>query len=239
MGSPSISDEAVLEEIRKAEAMGQFIVHQKYSQEEHDEFTDIIKKFNALYWQMAAQTWCNTKWRGVHILKPPTDLWIYQELIAHLKPDLIIETGTRYGGSAYFMRDVMNLNAGGRIITIDIDHSQLQVKVPGVEYIEGSSVSDETMLLVRAYIHAYDCQRVMVILDSDHEAPHVAQELALYAPLVSIGLPLIVEDTNNHPGPKEAVESWFPKNSENFKRDFMCEKFMLTFNRDGYFERVK
>ncbi len=172
------------------------------------------------------------------MLKTPTDLWIYQELIAHLKPDLIIETGTYYGGSAYFMRDIMNLNAGGRIMTIDIDHSRLAIKTPGVEYVLGSSVSEETMMLVRAYIHAYSCQRVMVILDSAHDEEHVAKELELYAPLVSVGMQLIVEDTNNDPGPKAAVERWFPKNSEKFKRDFMCEKFMLTFNRDGYFERI-
>jgi cephalosporin hydroxylase len=239
MGSPSISDEAVLEEIRKAEAMGQFITHQKYSQEEHDKFTKIIKDFNALYWQMSQQTWCNTKWRGVHILKTPTDLWIYQELITYLKPDLIIETGTCYGGSAYFMRDIMTLNGGGRLMTIDIDHSQLVQKIPGVEYVLGSSVSEETMMLVRAYIHAYNCQRVMVILDSAHNEEHVAKELELYAPLVSVGMPLIVEDTNNDPGPKAAVDNWFGNTrSCVFKRDFMCEKFMLTFNRDGFFERI-
>ena len=34
MGSPSITDEMVMKEIRQAEALGQFIVHQKYSQEE-------------------------------------------------------------------------------------------------------------------------------------------------------------------------------------------------------------
>ena len=239
MGSPSISDEAVLEEIRKAEAMGQFITHQKYSQEEHDKFTKIIKDFNALYWQMSQQTWCNTKWRGVHILKTPTDLWIYQELITYLKPDLIIETGTCYGGSAYFMRDIMTLNGGGRLMTIDIDHSQLVQKIPGVEYVLGSSVSEETMMLVRAYIHAYNCQRVMVILDSAHNEEHVAKELELYAPLVSVGMPLIVEDTNNDPGPKAAVDKWFGNSQScTFKRDFMCEKFMLTFNRDGFFERI-
>lgn len=237
MGSPAISEEMILEEIRKAEAMGQFIVHQKYSQEEHDRFTKIIQDFNALYWKMSQQTWCNTKWRDVHILKPPTDLWIYQELIVHLKPDLIIETGTAYGGSAYFMRDVMNLNGGGRIITIDTDHSQLVRKVPGVEYVNGSSVSEETLMLVRAYIHAYNCQRVMVILDSAHDDAHVTKELECYAPFVSVGLPLIVEDTNNDPGAKAATDRWFSQ-QEKFKRDFMCEKFMLTFNRDGYFERV-
>ena len=78
----------------------------------------------------------------------------------------------------------------------------------------------------------------MVILDSDHEEEHVAQELEIYAPLVTKGSILIVEDTNNHPGPKAAVERWFPEHRENFKYDYMCEKFMLTFNRDGYFERI-
>lgn len=239
MGSPSIPEDMVRKELEAAEKMGLFITHQKYSQEEHDEFTETIKKFNALYWKIAPQTWCNTKWKGVHILKPPTDLWIYQELIQHLQPDLIIETGTCYGGSAIFMRDVMNLNnIRGRILTIDIDHSQVTRKEQGIEYYLGSSVDAETVNYVKAYIASYVCERVMVILDSDHSEEHVRAELDIYAKFVSVGMPLIVEDTNNHPGPKAAVESWFPENSEKFKRDYMCEKYMLTFNRDGYFERT-
>ena len=240
MGSPSIPEEGVRKELEAAEKMGLFITHQKYSQEEHDDFTETIKKFNALYWKMSPQTWCNTKWKGVHVLKPPTDLFIYQELIQHLRPDLIIETGTCYGGSSIFMRDVMNLNdVRGKVMTIDVSHDDLTRKEPGIEYVLGSSTAPETLTFVKAFIEAYECQRIMVILDSDHAEEHVAQELELYAPLVSIGMPLIVEDTNNHPGPKAAVDAWFPKHNEEFKADYMCEKFMLTFNRDGYFERLK
>jgi cephalosporin hydroxylase len=70
----------------------------------------------------------------------------------------------------------------------------------------------------------------------------VLKELELYAPLVSVRCPLIVEDTNNHPGPKEAVKEWFINHEQHgyqFRPELMCEKFMLTFNRDGYYERVK
>ena len=40
------------------------------------------------------QTWRNTRWLGTDVLKCPLDLWVYQELLHELRPDLIIETGT-------------------------------------------------------------------------------------------------------------------------------------------------
>ena len=36
----------------------------------------------------------NATWLGTPALKAPADLWIYQEIIAELRPDLIVETGT-------------------------------------------------------------------------------------------------------------------------------------------------
>lgn len=234
-------DLAEKRELMGAEAFANFITQQKYSDEEKAQFAKTIKEFNELWYRMNQQTWCNTKWRGVHILKPATDLWIYQELIHTIKPDLIIETGTYYGGSAFYMRDLMNfVNVSGRVITIDITHERLmdEAKIPGIDFYLGSSVADETIVYVKSMIAAYDFKKVMVILDSDHSEEHVLKELELYAPLVSIGSALIVEDTNNHPGPIGAVCKWYPENQEKFQRDIMCEKFMLTFNRDGYFERI-
>ncbi|MCA3218191.1 MAG: hypothetical protein ING59_06470 [Burkholderiales bacterium] len=37
---------------------------------------------------------------GVPALKCPLDLWVYQELLFRLRPGLIVETGTRHGGTA-------------------------------------------------------------------------------------------------------------------------------------------
>jgi len=92
-------------------------------------------------------------------------------------------------------------------------------------------------MFLKAFIASYDCKRVMVILDSDHSEEHVSKELELYAPLVTKGSILIIEDTSNCPGALAAVESWSLRQKE-FRKNVMCEKFMLTFSRDGYWEKV-
>jgi cephalosporin hydroxylase len=219
--------------------VGEFIAAQRFSFEEKVDHTRIIKEFTNLYYMHKVQTWCNTKWRGVPLCKAPTDLWIYQELIEELRPDLIIETGTLCGGSALFLRDMLKLIfPNGQVFSIDIDHSKVfgKAKVDGITYIKGSSVDPCIVLKIEEYITAAFAQRIMVILDSDHSKEHVLQELALYAPLVTKGSALIIEDTNTA-GPKDAVDEWEPLHPE-FQMSVMCEKFMLTFNRGGYFERV-
>jgi cephalosporin hydroxylase len=82
----------------------------------------------------------------------------------------------------------------------------------------------------------------MVILDSDHEREHVLKEIELYAPLVTIGSILIIEDGNNHAGVKAAISEFAIDpilNGKRFRKNLMCEKYMLTFNRDGFWEREK
>jgi cephalosporin hydroxylase len=224
------------------EAVLEVIGHVRYSEEDKTRWSKIIKDFNALYHAMGVQTWCTTKWRGIHVLKAPTDLWVYQELISEIKPDLIIETGTLRGGSALFMRDVLDkINPEGKIISIDITHEEIreEVRVPGIQYYLGGSTEVETITYVKAYIEAYKCKRVMVILDSDHSEKHVSRELELYAPLVTKGSMLIVEDTSNHNGPLAAINSWALRHSDiDFKKNLMGEKYMLTFCRDGFWERI-
>jgi cephalosporin hydroxylase len=90
-----------------------------------------------------------------------------------------------------------------------------------------------------------DREPVVVILDSDHGKDHVLEELRRYAPLVTSGSYLIVEDTNINghpvlpdfgPGPMEAVET-FLSESDDFSVDTTREKLMLTFNPRGYLRR--
>jgi cephalosporin hydroxylase len=50
---------------------------------------------------------------GVQCLKCPLDMWIYQEIIAEIQPDLIIETGTHIGGSALFMAHMLDIVGHG------------------------------------------------------------------------------------------------------------------------------
>jgi cephalosporin hydroxylase len=135
------------------------------------------------------------------------------------------------------------------VVTVELDVSKIEDVVKrdnNIIVYEGSSVDSNVFKNVKFFVESF-CKdaKVMVILDSDHTKEHVLKELELYAPLVSPGSILIVEDTiiNGHPveaehgpGPLEAVEEWELDHPE-FELNAMCEKLMLTFNRGGYFER--
>ena len=66
----------------------------------------------------------NTFWFGVPCWKCPLDLWVYQEVIFEVKPDIIIECGTAYGGGSLFLASLCDLMHGGKVITIDIEDKQ-------------------------------------------------------------------------------------------------------------------
>src|SRR3989344_6442871 len=65
---------------------------------------EIINKFHNLYYDsnVFGGTWRNTKFLGVPALKCPFDLFVYQEILFELKPDVIIEAGAAFGGGAYY-----------------------------------------------------------------------------------------------------------------------------------------
>ncbi len=163
----------------------------------------------------------HTSWLGVEMEKYPTDLYVYQEIIFETKPDVLIEAGTYKGGSAYYYASLFDLLRRGRVITMDIEDQPDKPKHPRIEYLLLSSVSDEAVRHIRAEIKPEE--RVMVSLDSNHTAGHVFKELQIYAPMVSKGCYLVVEDTdiNGHPvnrnfgpGPMEALNRFLAVNHD-------------------------
>lgn len=205
------------------------------------------RAFSRYYYTNAPQTWKNTFWLGVPIWKNPKDLWIYQEILWDVRPDLIIETGTNLGGSAYFFASLLDLihrDAPARVITVDIMRRKGQPEHPRIEYVKGSSVAPEVVAQLRAA--AASAQVVMVVLDSDHHRDHVLAELRALHDLVTPGSYLCVEDTNINghpvnpffgPGPWEAVDQFLAEQPQ-FEPDRSREKFMETFNPRGYLRRA-
>lgn len=205
----------------------------------------IIRDFHRLYYYKIVFTHL-VVWNGVPMVKFPMDLWIYQEIVFGSKPDVIIETGTWVGGSAVYLADLCRIFGRGRVVTIDKDpnHVSVPIKRDNLTYITGDSSDNEIKDCVVKNIGSED--RVMVILDSDHSKEHVLKELNLWAPLVTKGCALIVEDTNINghpvcevygPGPKEALDEWLPNHPE-FEVNKECEKYAVTFNPGGYLERI-
>jgi cephalosporin hydroxylase len=201
-----------------------------------------LKAFHRIYYERPERTWANTRWLGTPVEKCPLDLWIYQEILFTSRPDFVVETGTRYGGSALFIASVLDLLRNGRVISVDIDASPNRPSHPRITYIEGSSTDPDVVERIRGMLYG----QVMAVLDSDHSSEHVHAELALYSPMVTPGCYLIVEDTNLNghpvlhdfgPGPMEALEEFLASSNE-FVSDPECEKFMLTFNPRGYLRKV-
>ena len=182
-------------------------------------------------------------WLGVPTWKLPSDMWVYQEILYETRPDLLIETGTQYGGSTRFYASVMDLLGSGEIATIDIDTSDVHADVrahPRITVIESGSTEPAVVEQLRRRAEG---KRVMVILDSDHQRDHVAEELRLWSDLVSPGCYLVVEDTAlgdqylpGWGGSLAALDAWLPGHPE-FERDRGREKFLVTVNPGGYLRR--
>jgi cephalosporin hydroxylase len=201
--------------------------------------------FHRFYYLGMERTWENTRWLGHRIQKFPGDVWVYQEILNEVRPDWIIETGTNWGGSAYFLASICDLLGHGRVVTVDLDAKPDPPEHERITYVAGSSTAPEIVDRVRAM--TVDAETVLVILDSDHSYEHVANELRAYSDLVTPGSYLIVEDTNiaGHPvlsglprGPYEAVDDFLADDAR-FERDRTREKFMMTFNPGGYLRRVR
>ncbi|MGH2738454.1 MAG: CmcI family methyltransferase [Actinomycetota bacterium] len=206
----------------------------------------IVDAFHRLYYNAATigGTWANTSWLGVATEKCPLDLWVYQEILHEVRPDIIVETGTRWGGSALFLASMCDILGKGQVITIDIDVPGARPSHERITYLLGSSTSQTIVDGVRRQVAG--AEHVIVVLDSDHSMSHVLSELRAYSDLVSVGSYLLVEDTNINgnpvlssfgPGPMEAVERFLEENRA-FEPDRSREKFLLTFNPKGFLRKI-
>ncbi len=204
-----------------------------------------VDLFENIYYDSPRTTWDGVSWLGVPCQKYPTDLWIYQEILSSLKPDVIIETGTLHGGSALYLASLLDLIGHGRVISIDIQMRQDRPRHPRVTYITGSSVSQDVIRQLDPLLEGSTSR--MVILDSDHRKAHVDEELRIYSRYVTIGQYLIVEDSaiNGHPilaqfgpGPFESL-ALFLRDRQDFAVDRTKEKLFLTANHNGYLLRIK
>jgi len=194
-------------------------------------------------WFYDSHGWSKGAWCGNQVLKSPTDLILLQEIIYTNKPQIIVETGTWCGGSALFMAMVLDQLGEGWIISIDTSDTLNRPTHPRIQYLKGDSSFQD----VGEYAQHMEAgiARTMVVLDSDHHYPHVLKELQLWAPKVTRGQYLVVEDTNlnGHPvqpgwgkGPGEAAQDFF-NTSKDFKKDTeLLKKYGFSFN--SWYQRV-
>lgn len=137
-------------------------------------------------------------WHSADLWKHNDDLRRYDQIIRDTRPDVIIETGTNTGASASWM--AAHTMVHPKVITIDVQpHRFNRANDYGILRLAGDSAHPELGARVRVLLNGHAeiagrSPRVMVSLDSDHSAAHVRREIELYAPLVTPGCYLVVED---------------------------------------------
>jgi cephalosporin hydroxylase len=111
----------------------------------------------------------------VPLQKCPLDLWIYQEILTGLRPAVIVESGTAFGGSAHFLASLCELLGQGEVVSIDVEAYPDRPSHERLTYLEGSSTDPHIVAAVKEVVDARS--PVLVILDSDHSKEHVLSEL--------------------------------------------------------------
>ncbi len=211
------------------------------------EEAEAVEKVSRLWTRTRKRDSC--KWMGVRSQQWPLDLFTYQKIIMATKPQLIIETGTRFGGTTLFFAhtlDLMDASPKVKVVTIDIGKEE-QVKHPRIIFLKGNSLSEEILKKIEDL--AGTLKHVMIFLDSDHSKKHVLEELRVYSRYLGRGDYLIVNDTTmgykelwigkgNKEGdtPREAVEEFLLENPKRFVISKEWHWF-LTLNYKGYLRR--
>jgi cephalosporin hydroxylase len=184
------------------------------------------------------------RWMGRPIWQNILDLWVIQETLWEVKPELLIECGTHRGGSASFYAQLMDLMGRGRVVTIDVQEMH-DLSHPRVEFVLGSSTADDVVSRIRETVSRVEGP-VMVILDSDHSASHVRQELELYAPLVTPGSYIIVQDgiidvlrrfRSDRPGPLVALGGFLAAHPEFEAERDRSNRFLISHHPSGWLRR--
>jgi len=201
-------------------------------------------------WYYSTEVWKQTTWMGVPVMKSVSDMWNYQEILHSLRPSLLLEFGTFYGGSAMFFASILRqIGAPFRVLSVDIDHSNVYDAVKqdsAIELLTASSSGEDALQRIKKLKAEYPGP-VFAILDSDHSKAHVLSELMAIRPLLSSGDYVIVEDSNINghpvlplwgPGPYEAVTEYV----KNFPDDYILDserenKFGFTFAPHGFLMR--
>lgn len=185
-------------------------------------------------------------WLGHPIVKSPNDCWIYQEILASVRPDYVIELGVLFGGGSRFFASILDLLGHGELIGVDVTLAKARdLSHPRIKVFEGSSVDPEIFRKIEAIVRG---KKVVVIADSDHEKSHVLRELELYSQLVPVGSYLVAEDSMNdvmdfHPvpneGPQAAAREFLAAHPEFEPDRRWAERYILSLNPLGYLKRIR
>lgn len=184
-------------------------------------------------------------YRGVKAIRCPFDYVMYQMIINEVQPDLIIEIGTRKGGGAYYMADLLDNIGHGVIHTVDIvdEVEPIVKKHQRIKFFTEGWAGYNLQL-------AEEYDKILIIEDASHMYEDTMGVLNKFHSLVSRDSYLIVEDgiinelgleKKYDGGPLRAIREFLPENPQFIVDRKWCDMFgkNATFNVNGYLKKIK
>ena len=198
---------------------------------------------NATRWFFEQSAWRGLRYRGLRIGKNPLDLWIYAELIARVRPTLIVEFGTMCGASGLFFCHQLDLigDPAAQLISVEQSHRHTPPVHPRATWLKGKVLDPHIEAAVRAAAAASPGP-VLISEDSFHEPNHVFAVLEKYSDLVTPGSYFVVEDGvldhvmgQRDRAPFSAIQRFLETpRGRAYAPDRYCERFGITFHPDGW-----
>lgn len=188
-------------------------------------------------------------WKGIPLWKNPFDFANYWRLVWFMKPRTIIEIGSKYGGSAIWFADMMDVyGIDGRVISVDIAPPQ-GVSHERVTFLRGDA-SDLSSSLVPEMMASLP-HPWLVIEDSSHMASHCLAAIEYLDRFMVPGDILSVEDgivsdlgiaSSYEGGPSLAIREFIEKRPMQYELLVeMCDFWgqNVTWNPNGYWRKVR
>lgn len=183
-------------------------------------------------------------YKGIKAIRCPFDYVIYQMILNEVKPDLIIEIGTRYGGGALYLADLLDAMACGEIHAIDIVDDVMPIVKSHKRikfFFEGWKGYDLS--------NAKGFKKILIIEDASHRYEDTIGILNKFHRIVSEKSYMIIEDgiigalgleKKYNGGPLKAIREFLPKHPEFVVDRKWCDLFgkNATFNVNGYLKKV-
>lgn len=165
----------------------------------HDWHSEYIAVAQRLFGYWTQRAGAHTPWFEIGNIQLPADYMNYMDAILKTRPRVIVECGTCGGGSAAVFAEMLRRIVGPdfRVITIERNAEAVAKRWiesdPNIISLIGDTTDPGIIARVRSLIP--EAWPTMVALDSAHDGLHVCREIGAYAPMVTPGQYLIVEDT--------------------------------------------
>lgn len=190
----------------------------------------------------------NYSYRGVPMIKNPFDFALYPLLLWNLKPRTIIEIGSKDGGSALWLGDMLNnFGIDGHIYSIDIV-KVTSVEHPRVTYIEGNGRALQE-IFTPDFLNSLP-RPLLVIEDADHVYETSHHVLEYFHRYLRAGEYIVIEDgiisdltqdPGYNSGPHRALKEFLAMHPDEYEiDDSFCDFFgyNLTWCTNGFLKKI-